>query len=173
MPSADHSQRVISVRHQLLGLVGWLALSFATEAVGAAASINAREFYAQLTQPTWAPPGWVFGPVWTVLYALMGISAWMIWRANGFARAARVALALFVIQLALNGLWSWLFFAWHKGALSFGEILVLWCFILATAIAFWRINRVAGALLFPYLAWVTFAAVLNYHMWRLNPVLLK
>jgi tryptophan-rich sensory protein len=128
-------------------------------------------FYAELARPAWAPPAWLFGPVWSTLYALMAVAAWLVWRQRGFA-AARTALALFVVQLAANALWSWLFFAWHRGALAFAEVLVLWCLIVATVVAFHRISLLAAALLYPYLAWSTFAAALTYSVWRLNPAAL-
>jgi tryptophan-rich sensory protein len=155
----------------VLSLVGWLLLCFAAAALGAIASANAPEFYAQLARPAWAPPAWLFGPVWAVLYLLMAIAAWLVWRERGF-RGAPVAIGLFTIQLGLNSLWSWLFFAWHLGALSFVEIVVLWGLILATTVAFWRVRPLSGALLLPYFAWVTFAAALNYAIWQLNPRLL-
>lgn len=153
---------------QIAGLVGWLFASFATAAIGAAASVQAGPFYAQLVRPGWAPPAWLFGPVWTALYALMGIAAWLVWRVGGF-RAARSALSLFVVQLAVNALWSWLFFGMHRGALAFADIVLLWVLIVATLRAFWRIRPLGGALLVPYLLWVSFAAVLNYSIWQLNP----
>lgn len=156
---------------QWLGLAGWLTLAFATAAIGAAASVGAKTFYAELVRPAWAPPGWLFGPVWTALYALMGVSAWLVWRARGFA-GARAALALFIVQLVVNALWSWLFFAWRLGGAAFAEVLLLWCLILATAIAFRRTSTLAVVLLLPYLAWVTFAAALTLAVWRLNPALL-
>jgi benzodiazapine receptor len=161
----------LSMQKQTLGLVGWLVLSFAASAVGAVASIQAESFYAQLAQPVWAPPPWVFGPVWTVLYALMGIAAWLVWRCGGF-RANRLALALFLLQLAFNAVWSWLFFAWHRGVLSLADILVLWILIVATLVSFWRVRPLAGALLIPYLLWVSFASALNYSLWQLNPQVL-
>jgi tryptophan-rich sensory protein len=98
----------------------------------------------------------------------MAVSAWLVWRQRGFA-AARTALVLFVVQLAANALWSWLFFAWHRGALAFAEVLVLWCLIVATIVAFQRISRLAAVLLYPYLAWSTFASALTLSVWRLNP----
>ena len=110
---------------QIVGLAGWLVVSFIAAAIGGAASIQAGPFYAQLVRPDWAPPGSIFGPVWTALYALMGIAAWLVWRVDGF-RAARFALILFLAQLTLNALWSWLFFGWHRGALAFADILLLW-----------------------------------------------
>ena len=153
---------------QILGLVGWLVVSFIAAGIGAAASVQAGPFYAELVRPEWAPPGWVFGPVWTALYVLMGVAAWLVWRVGGF-RAAKLALTLFLVQLALNALWSWLFFGWHLGALAFTDVLLLWVMIVATLIAFWRIKPLAGALLVPYLLWVSFASVLNYSVWQLNP----
>jgi len=153
---------------QIPGLVGWLAVSFVAAAIGAAASVRAKAFYGQLAQPTWAPPASLFGPVWTVLYALMGIAAWLVWRDGGL-RAHRAALSVFVLQLALNALWSWLFFGWHHGAVAFADILALWLLIVATLISFWRARTLAGVLLVPYLAWVSFAGALNYAVWHLNP----
>jgi len=146
-------------------------MCFAASSVGAIASIQAKSFYGQLVQPDWAPPPSVFGPVWTVLYALMGIAAWLVWRSGGF-RTNRQALTLFLVQLALNALWSWLFFAWHRGGLAFTDIVVLWLFIAATIVFFWRVRPLAGVLLIPYLLWVSFAAVLNYSVWQLNPQVL-
>ena len=156
---------------QILGLVGWLAISFVASGIGAFASIRAPAFYGQLIQPGWAPPASVFGPVWTILYALMGIAAWLVWRTGGF-RAHRSALTLFLVQLAVNALWSWLFFAWHLGGWAFADIAVLWLLIVATVVAFWRVRPLAGALLIPYLLWVSFASALNFSVWQLNPGIL-
>jgi tryptophan-rich sensory protein len=158
-------------RSQALGLVGWLVIVFVAAGLGAIASSGAPSFYGELTRPEWAPPSSVFGPVWTVLYALMGIAAWLVWRVDGTA-ASRRALLFFGAQLLLNTLWSWLFFAWHRGDLAFLDIVVLWLLIVLTIIAFWRIKRLAGALLLPYLAWASYAAALNLAVWRLNPQLL-
>lgn len=153
---------------QGVGLLGWLGLCFAAAALGAAGSMAAPEVYARLAQPDWAPPGWLFGPVWTVLYTLMALSAWGIWRELGFARG-RWLLCLFLLQLALNALWSWTFFAWQSGWLSMLVIVTLWALILACIAMFWRVRRWTALILLPYLAWVGFAAVLNAAMWRLNP----
>ncbi|MBA3589192.1 TspO/MBR family protein [Methylibium sp.] len=158
-------------RKQALGLLGWIALSFAAAAIGGFASVNAGDFYQQLERPPWAPPAWLFGPVWSVLYLMMGVAAWLVWRARGFD-GARTALVLFLVQLAANALWTWLFFAWREGGLAFAEILVLWALILGTVLAFWRVRPLAGALLLPYLAWVSFASALNFSLWQLNPGLL-
>lgn len=156
---------------QIAGLAAWLVVVFIAAGIGAAASLDAGPFYIQLERPVWAPPPSIFGPVWTVLYAVMAIAAWLIWRSDGF-RAARFALSLFLAQLALNASWSWLFFGWHLGGLAFADILALWVLIGATIIAFWRIRSLPGALLVPYWLWVSFACVLNYSVWHLNPQVL-
>jgi translocator protein len=154
-----------------LALAGWLLLTIGTGALAGIASVGARDFYAMLDLPGWAPPGAIFGPVWTVLYLLMAVAAWLVWRERGFARA-RGALGLFIVQLGANALWSWLFFAWHRGGWAFADILVLLALIVGTIIAFARIRKLAAALLVPYLAWVCFATVLNYSVWQRNLQLL-
>jgi len=161
----------MSLTRESIGLVGWLLVSFTAAAVAAAASADAGEFYRQLIRPGWAPPAWIFAPVWIVLYVLIGIAAWLVWRTKGL-RGARTELSLFLVQLAANALWTWLFFVWREGALAFAEILVLWALVLATFIAFWRVRPLAGALLAPYFAWVSFATLLTFSAWRLNPTLL-
>ena len=158
----------LPVSKQAIGLLGFLALAMFVGAIGAVASVNASSFYNSLQQPSWAPPAGVFGPVWSTLYLLMALSGWMVWRGGGFGYA-RQALLLFVIQLAVNALWSWLFFAWHLGGPAFVDIIVLWVLIVLTIIAFWRIQRLAAMLLVPYLLWVSFAGVLNYAVWKMNP----
>jgi tryptophan-rich sensory protein len=164
-------ESTFSKSRQALGFVGWASLTFAAAAVGAFASVDAGVFYAELARPSWAPPAWVFGPVWSALYALMAASAWWVWRTRGFA-GARTALVLFIVQLVANALWSWLFFAWRQGGLAFAEVLLLWCLIVATIVAFRRISLVAAVLLYPYWAWTTFAAALTFSIWRLNPGIL-
>jgi tryptophan-rich sensory protein len=156
----------------MIGLAGWIAAVFVAAALGAMATANAPRFYAELTVPAWAPPAALFGPVWTVLYVLMAVGAWLVWRCRGWD-GARWALTLFLSQLALNALWSWLFFAWRRGGLALAELIVLWALIVATMVAFWRIRPAAGALLLPYVAWVAFAGALNYTLWRTNPLLLE
>lgn len=139
------------------GIVGAV---FTTKAVAA--------WYPTLAKPSFNPPNWLFGPVWTTLYALMGIAAFLVWRKGIDQQSVKIALALFVAQLALNTLWSILFFGLHLPLAAFIEIIVLWVMILATTIAFWRLSAAAGALLLPYLAWVSFASLLNFYLWRLN-----
>jgi translocator protein len=144
------------------------AMTFGAAAIGAAATAQAGDFYLQLQRPDWAPPAAVFGPVWTTLYVLMAMSLWLVWRANSVHKT-RLPTWLFLVQLVLNAGWSWLFFAWHQGGWAFVEILVLWSVLLATLLVFWRIKPLAGWLLIPYFTWVSFAAVLNYAVWQLNP----
>jgi len=160
-----------SALSQTAGLVGWLAVAFAAAAIGAIASVDAGSFYAQLVRPSWAPPASVFGPVWSVLYMLMGIAAWLVWREQG-AKRLGVALTLFMVQLVVNALWSWLFFAWHQGALAFADVLVLLFLIAATIANFWRIRPLAGVLMLPYLVWVGFASALTWAVWQGNPSML-
>lgn len=161
----------LSKQHQVVGFIAWLAICFVAAGIGAVASVQAGSFYLSLMRPPWAPPATVFGPMWTVLYTLMAIAAWLTWREGGF-RHARSALGLFLAQLAANAIWSWLFFAWHLGAVAFVDILLLWALLVATLIAFWRIRPLAGLLLVPYLLWISFAAALNYTVWTLNPTVL-
>jgi benzodiazapine receptor len=158
-----------SMSSQLVGLLWWLLAAFAAGAVGAVASVDAASFYAQLSKPSWAPAAAVFGPVWSALYALMGVAGWLVWRSPG---SKRLALGLFGAQLAANALWSWLFFAWHRGAFAAVEVLVLLALIVATVVAFRRTSRLAALLLVPYLVWVSFASVLTWAVWRSNPGLL-
>lgn len=156
---------------QVPGLVGWLGITFVAAEIGAWASISAGTFYGQLLRPDWAPPAAWFSPVWTTLFILMGLAVWLVWREKGF-HDTRGALTLYLIQLAVNALWSWLFFGWRMGGAAFADIIVLWILIVLTLRAFWRINRIAGLLLVPYLLWVSFAMALNYTVWQLNPQLL-
>lgn len=154
-----------------LALFGLVLLCAAVAALGALASVSAGSFYAGLQQPDWAPPGSVFGPVWSVLYTVMAVAGWLVWRRGGWRRQ-RTALGMFLLQLTLNGLWSWLFFAWHLGALAFVDIVALWIALLVTIALFWRASPLAGLLMLPYLAWVSFAAALNWAVWQANPSIL-
>lgn len=149
-------------------LVLLIAATLATAAIGAFASIDAKDYYASLTQPPWAPPAAVFGPVWSVLYATMCAAAWLVVRRAGLP-GARPALRLYAGQLVLNALWTWLFFHWHSGAAAFAEVLVLLAAVALTARSFWQVRPLAGWLMLPYGAWVAFASALTFAMWRLNP----
>jgi tryptophan-rich sensory protein len=156
----------MSLGRKILGLLGWLLLCFASAAGGAV--FMPGEWYASLNKPAWNPPGWIFGPAWTTLYAMMAVAAWLVWQRGGFA-AQRRPLGLFLAQLALNALWTPLFFGLRQSGVAFAEILLLWLAIGATLLAFRPVSRAAAWLLVPYLAWVSFAAVLNGTIWRLNP----
>ncbi len=148
-----------------LGLAFWLGLTFAAGWVGS--RFQPGEWYTHLVQPALTPPGWVFGPVWTILYILMGVAAWLVWQRYGLAGAVW-PLGLFILQLVLNTLWSYLFFGLKNPGGAFLDIVALWLSILATLIAFWQYYPPAGKLLLPYLLWVTFAVYLNLQFWRLN-----
>lgn len=169
----DSSRQVrrLSLARQALGLAAWLVLTFSAAAIGAFASAQAGAFYMQLLRPAWAPPAWLFGPVWTGLYLLMAVAAWLVWRAHGWRRAG-AALGLFVVQLVANALWTWLFFVWQQGAWALVEIMLLWVLIVGTMVAFRRLHALAAVLLLPYLVWVSFASALTWAMWTLNPTAL-
>ena len=165
MPTTASTIANDSLKPAWPGLVVWLILCFAAPALGSATGPG--EWYAQLQKPSWNPPGWVFGPVWTALYTMMAVAAWLVWKQDGF-KAQRRPLTLFLMQLALNATWTPLFFGLHWPGVAFFEMVLLWLAITATLVAFWRVSRVAAWLLAPYLAWVSFAAVLNFTLWRLN-----
>jgi len=141
-------------------------------AAGAIGSIFTRSaistWYATLEKPPFTPPNWLFAPVWTLLYILMGIAAFLVWRKGLENRGVRIALIVFLIQLVLNALWSVVFFGLESPLYGLIVISVLWIAILVTIIKFFRISRVASVLMWPYLLWVTFAAVLNSSIWLLN-----
>jgi tryptophan-rich sensory protein len=149
----------------IIGAVSWLVVTFGAAAIGA--RFLPDEWYRGLKKPAWNPPNSIFGPVWTVLYLLMAGAAWLVWRQYGIGGAI-LPLMLFVVQLALNTAWTWLFFGRHEIRVAFIDILVLWVAILTTIILFWRLVPLAGILLLPYLTWVSFAAVLNGTIWRMN-----
>jgi len=145
-----------------------LALCLAVSALGALATASSvNTWYPTLAKPSFNPPNWVFAPVWSALYFMMAIAAWRIWRKPGPTRA-RKALVLFCVQLALNLIWSLVFFGLRNIGAALGEIVILLIAILATAAAFWRHDRLAGMLFVPYAAWVSYATVLNAALWRLN-----
>ena len=149
----------------------FFGLTFLTAALGALASSNAPSFYAALQLPSWAPPASVFGPVWTVLYAVMAVAAWVVWRHRHKVQGDS-GLVLYTVALVPNGLWSWLFFDQHLGVWALIDIGVLWVMVGLTVRAFWRVRPLFGALMVPLWAWVSFAAVLNATLWQSNPALL-
>lgn len=128
---------------------------------------NVKGWYSTIIKPSWNPPSWIFGPVWTMLYALMGTAGAMIWNQKNLP-GAKLALFVYGAQLVLNALWSMIFFGLKNPGLAFLEIIILLLMILVTTILFWKINPVAGALMIPYILWVSFATYLNYTIWQLN-----
>jgi tryptophan-rich sensory protein len=149
-------------------ILGWLAFAAVTLAVSAlAAQFQPGEWYRQIAKPSWTPPGWVFGPVWTFLYLAMATAAWLVWRKFGWPNA-RPAMIAYAVQLFFNGLWSWFFFGRQEIGLALIDIVLLWLAILLTTILFFRRVRLAGWLFMPYLLWVSFATALNFQIWRLN-----
>lgn len=155
-------------RNPWIGLVVFVGISLAFGGIGSIITSDRSDaWYAGIAKPAWTPPDWLFGPVWTTLYILMGIAAWLVWKKVGL-RAGAMPLILFGIQLLLNLSWNVVFFSMQSPGAALIEIIVLWLAILATLIAFWRVTPVAGWLFVPYLAWVTYAAALNFEIWRLN-----
>lgn len=152
----------ITVRHGLHTLILFLALTYSAAALGSLAVPG--PWYSTLPKPSWTPPAWVFGPVWSLLYTMMAIAAWLVWKQTGWHHHAMV---FFGVQLALNALWSPLFFGLHRPDWAFVDIVALWLAIVATTMAFRRISLPAAVLFLPYLAWVSFAAVLNFTIMRM------
>jgi benzodiazapine receptor len=154
----------------LTKLVVCFGLTFAAPLIGSlfTTSEAISDWYAGLNRPFFTPPGWIFGPVWTILYALMALSAFIIWQEGLSSTAVKIALALYLVQLALNALWTPLFFGLQMPLVAFVEILLLWLAILGTIWAFGKLSVPAAVLLMPYFLWTTFAAVLNGSIWLLN-----
>ena len=156
-----------SAPRQALALFAFLTLCLAAGGIGSFATISQiPTWYATLQKPAWTPPNWLFGPVWTTLYAMMAVAAWLVWR--NVASPLRRPLFLFWLQLALNTLWSYHFIAWESPGPAFAEIILLWLAIAATIAAFRTYSLPAALLLLPYLGWVSFASLLNFAIWRLN-----
>ena len=155
-----------SSKYSWIGFIVLLIVCFTAAGVGSVATFPKIEnWYASLVKPSWTPPDWIFGPVWSILYLSMAIAAWLVWRQSGFLS---IPLAIFVMQLILNAAWSWLFFGLQNPGIAFIEILFLWTAIAATIMTFWQRSALAGLLLVPYFCWVTFACFLNFAIWRLN-----
>ena len=153
-----------------LGLAVFIVLCFAAAGIGGywtAPATAPGGWYYQIEKPSWTPPSWLFGPVWTALYIAMGVAAWLVWRRGGW-ETQRQPLTFWLVQLVLNTLWSGLFFGLRSPALGAIEIVLLWIAILLTILAFRRVSRASAWLMAPYLLWVTFAAALTFAVWRLN-----
>lgn len=154
--------------HATAALIGWLALCFAVGGVSSIFPARAiPTWYAALVKPPFNPPNEVFPVVWTILYALMAISAWIAWKTRP-SGCRRRGLRLFLVQLGLNFLWTWIFFSTHQMLTAFADLVALWIAILLTLLAFKKMSTTAAWLLVPYLVWVTFAGYLNFATWRLN-----
>jgi len=152
-----------------LALLGFVVLCFAVAGVsGWMTRPEISGWYAAIRKPSWNPPSWVFGPVWTTLYLMMAVAGWLVWQAEPGPQRTR-ALWLFAIQLALNFVWSPVFFNWHRPDWSMGVISLLWLSIGSFTVAAWAASKWAALLFVPYWLWVSFATVLNFTIWKLNP----
>lgn len=156
-------------RSAVRDVLGWLACVGLALGTGALSSLAGDEpsFYQQLARPAWAPPPWVFGPVWTVLYVLMGSAVFLVWR-DGRGAARGWALAIFAVQLALNAAWTPVFFGWRELGLALVVLALNWLAVLAMLVAFSHVRRLAGWLVAPLLVWVSFAGALNAAIWYLS-----
>jgi tryptophan-rich sensory protein len=166
--SLNETGRQPTVFQQGWALLGFIVLCFAVGGIGGVVTNSALyDWYPTIAKPTWTPPNWVFGPVWSALYFMMACAVWLVWR-QGNAVSRTVPMACFGIQLMLNLVWSLLFFGWRSPSAAFVGVLLLWVSIAATARVFAGRSRIAGLMMAPYLAWTSFAAILNFYIWRLN-----
>ncbi len=153
---------------QWIALIGFLLVVAVIAGAGSLfTSTGVSAWYRQLTRPSWTPPDWLFGPVWTLLYLGMAVAVWLVWKQR--LPRSRWAIGVWLLQLLLNGAWSPIFFGAHSTGGGLVIIVLLWLAILATVSVFWRLSRLAAILMLPYLAWVTFASALNLALWKLNP----
>lgn len=149
----------------LIALPVWILICSLAGIFGA--QFDPGSWYELLQKPVWTPPNWVFPVVWPILYLLMGVSAWRLWKVNGLSHY-QTEFTWFFVQLVLNALWSWIFFGMHLIATGLAEILLLWVSIIFTMFLFWNRDQLAGLLLVPYLLWVSYASALNFAIWQLN-----
>jgi translocator protein len=156
---------LMSLTQEIFGGIAWLGLTFGAAWLGS--RFLPDQWYQNLSKPPWNPPNSIFAPVWTILYLLMALAAWWIWRSYEL-QATLFPLTMFVLQLLLNAAWSWLFFGRHRPDLAFLDIIGLWFALLIALLSFWRLAALAGILLIPCLAWVSFAAILNWTVWQMN-----
>jgi benzodiazapine receptor len=151
---------------RLLGCIGLCEAAGIFGGIFTAQSV--RTWYVELNKPSFSPPNWVFGPVWVALYAMMGTALYLVWQQKDAAGGTETAIVVFLVQLVLNAFWSFIFFGLRSPFWGFVEIVVLWVSIAATIVLFWKISATAGALLIPYIFWVTFAGGLNFSLWQMN-----
>jgi translocator protein len=142
-------------------IVGGISGFFTVSSVGG--------WYQTINKPSWNPPNWIFGPMWTTLYVMMGIALFLVWKTDTSTELKKIAIILFAVQLILNFFWSFIFFNQHQPGWALADIIAMWCCILLTIFAFAQVNKTAAWLLVPYISWVSFAGILNYTIWRLNP----
>lgn len=154
-----------SIYENYLPTLLWIIISFIPAIIGG--YFKPGSWYLEIAKPDWTPPGWVFGPVWFLLYFCMGISASIIWKSKN-NKPIKLAMTIFIVQLILNALWSWVFFGLNNLLFSVVEIILLLSMIVLTIFLFYRINKKAGLILIPYLLWVSFATILNLNIWLLN-----
>jgi tryptophan-rich sensory protein len=153
---------------QIVALFVFVTVSFAAPGISAVLSVSGPgDWYRDLNKPWFNPPSWIFGPVWTLLYCVIGVAAWLVWR-RGSMQALLWPFGLFFLQLVLNALWTPLFFGMHEPGFALLDIIALWLAIAATMIAFYPVSKVAACLFIPYWFWVSFATVLNAAIWGLN-----
>jgi translocator protein len=151
-----------------IALIVSIIIAFGAAAIGGLSTTKSiPTWYRTLRKPWFNPPDWAFGPVWTILYLLMAVAAWLVWSENAVAPVL-LPLAFYGIQLALNTLWSYIFFARKEIDKAFVEIIALWIMILITTVLFWNVSQLAGVLMIPYISWVSIASALNYRVWKLN-----
>ena len=155
----------MSKKTEIFGLVCWLLLSAVVAWFGA--QFNTDSWYFELNKPSWTPPGWLFGPVWTVLYILMAVSAWLIWKTDGKV-FGKLSIKIYLAKMMINGLWSFIFFGLHEIGWALADIILLLILLIFVIILFYKENKTAGILLIPYLLWVGFASILNLNIWLLN-----
>ncbi|MDZ4788697.1 MAG: TspO/MBR family protein [Blastochloris sp.] len=156
-------------KRSLLALGGFVFICFLAAAVGGwATSSSVGTWYLALNKPSWTPPSWLFGPMWTTLYLMMAVSAWLVWQRRT-EQPVRLALQVFLFQLIINACWSPIFFGMRRPDLGFFWIALLWVWIVITIVLFKKVSPLAALLLVPYLIWVSIAQALNFSIWRLNP----
>jgi translocator protein len=163
------SRSLLRSKNKTLGLIAAVLICLASGFTGFVATApSIPTWYAGLHKPVFNPPNWIFGPIWTTLFILMGVAAFIVWDKGIKQKKIKLAISVFAVQLILNSLWSFLFFYFHSPFYAFLELILLWCAILWTMILFHKISKIASLLMLPYILWVSFAGVLNFSIFLLN-----